>query len=602
MSRILIRSETDPYNVSESVLFLEAEFDLGRVEWLWSEYDKERKASRGSEITRDEILTCPKLGEYEVKIFQARDSKDPPLSYPFEGSKFFIRPCYKVYYNLLVSCFESGEIDYVTLVGTPGTGKSLLYLYVFHRYRYENPNVTIVAAAFSKRSKLMECWVYEPGKEGRDCCEIPIIDGAVYLYDGPPSDLPLHQKMVCFTCPKFEWIDLHEKNSRHTCLFFPAWTLNELMDANDVCELGLGDAVITDRYKFFGGSARFCLSTNHRLVDRCRKRLKGKINSIDSLEKLQSCLNGKSGTLGHQIFHLLPEVSETFPFVYLDGHPFACSKVVDSLICKRITEKKKATYYELLDLIRNLRDTSNDGVEMFERWTHFHLRRGGSFELRSLDSNGFGNIIQELPAGVYEKMKAGCESVDGVAVLSDRVLLFQATVAFTHPVNAHGISERLMSIHKFDDFVNGNLKVLLIFVVPPETKLFRKQQIKLDETYNDDSLLRSIKKMRHSWREELATHGITRVGQLREWLNRKDNDYKEKFCQYLADFDSRNYSAQYNDTISEIPQYCLTLTSFGEKDHADNLSEQFLSMQNEIKRLKETNEILQRQLDAQMGA
>jgi hypothetical protein len=38
-------------------------------------------------------------------------TKEPPLSYSFEGSQFYIRPCYKVYYDLIIACLESGKIE-----------------------------------------------------------------------------------------------------------------------------------------------------------------------------------------------------------------------------------------------------------------------------------------------------------------------------------------------------------------------------------------------------------------------------------------------------------------------------------------------------------
>jgi hypothetical protein len=592
-----------PDSAPESILFVDTEFALERVEWLLSEFRNARSAKDvASGVVIDEMLPETKVVDYGLEIFQARDPKDPPLSYSFEGSKFYIRACYKVYYDLIIACLESGRIDYVTLVGTPGTGKSLLYLYVFRRYRLDNPNVTIVVATFDKGSKMIECWKYKPGKDPKRCSEIPATKNAVHFYDGPPSRLPRYRKMVCFSCPNYNWIDLHRKEVRHECLWFPPWTLEELVDANDVCELGLGEETITDRYNFFGGSARYCLSTDDRFVERGRGRLQEKTLSIDSRDKLQLCLRDSGNdTLSHQIFHLMPEISDIFPFVFLKAKSFACSKAVDDLICTRIREKQKAQHHELVEMIRDIPEASSFRGILFERSTHLHLGRGGGFELRSLDSSR--NFIQEIPAGRYSKMKTGCESIDGVVVLDDRVLLFQATVASTHSVNAHGICEVLKSIGKLDDFVNGNTEVLLVFVVPPDTTNFRKQQIRVGKSLNDDSSIPSIKRMRHAWCIELEKQEITCVGQLRGWLARPHDDDREKFAPYLADFDSRNFNSKYNEQIRGIAQYALTMLVKPDQPSPDK--EDFISLVNENKRLMEENASLKSQIDAaaaQLGA
>ena len=208
-----------PDSAPESILFVDTEFALERVEWLLSEFRNARSAKDvASGVVIDEMLPETKVVDYGLEIFQARDPKDPPLSYSFEGSKFYIRACYKVYYDLIIACLESGRIDYVTLVGTPGTGKSLLYLYVFRRYRLDNPNATIVVATFDKGSKMIECWKYKSGKDPKRCSEIPATKNAVHFYDGQPSMLPRYRKMVCFSCPNYNWIDLHRKEVRHECL------------------------------------------------------------------------------------------------------------------------------------------------------------------------------------------------------------------------------------------------------------------------------------------------------------------------------------------------------------------------------------------------
>jgi hypothetical protein len=377
--------------------------------------------------------------------------------------------------------------------------------------------------------------------------------------------------------------------------------LDELLDANDVCEIGLEEETITSRFNYFGGSARYCLSTVDRFVERGRKRLRGKIISFDSQDKLQACFRGGNDTLAHQIFHLLPEISDNFPFVFSVAKSFACSQVVDDLICTRLKDKLHAQHNDLVEMIQGIPEASSFRGILFERSAHYHLGRGGVFELRSLDSSQ--NCIQDIPAGRYLKLKNGCESIDGIAVLENKVLLFQATVASTHPVNAHGICEVLKSVGKFDDFVDGNTEVLLVFVIPPETTNFRKQQIKFEHVPDEDSPIQSIKRLRYTWCQELKRQDIKSIRQLRAWLDRCQADDRTKFAPYLADFDSRNSNLKYSEEIRGIAQYVLTGLVEPDQNSVDR--ENIVSLVNENKRLTEENAWLKSQIDAaaaQMGA
>ena len=144
--------------------------------------------------------------------------------------------------------------------------------------------------------------------------------------------------------------------------------------------------------------------------------------------------------------------------------------------------------------------------------------------------------------------------------------------------------------------MNGNTEVLLVFVVPPDTTNFRKQQIRVGKSLNDDSPIPSIKRMRHAWCIELEKQEITCVGQLRGWLARPHDDEREKFAPYLADFDSRNFNSKYNEQIRGIAQYALTMLVKPDQPSPDK--EDFISLVNENKRLMEENASLKSQIDA----
>jgi hypothetical protein len=589
-------------SIPDSILYFEAKFDLGRLERLLIEFEGTKVPSEGS---GDEPMEY--TAEYPIKIFQLRDSEDPPLSLGFDGPQFYIRECYPVYYDLIFACLNSGEYEFLSVVGTPGAGKSLFYLYVVRRYQTEHPEDTVVAAAFDKDCVLIECWVYEPGRDRVSRNKIPHIDGAVYFYDGAPKQPPLHQKMVCFTYLNYDWIDCYYDHSNHTCLWLPPWGLRELLDANQVCGFGLSEETITNRFNFFGGSALFCLSTHEYFVDDARDALISQIYSIDSFDKLSDCLGDgrQRDPQSYYIFHSVPRISDEFPFVDHFRNTFACSKEMDALICDRLVGTNKGRYHKLIDVIRYLPEASEVKKNLFERFAHESMEKGGLFEFRSLVPGSHSRRF-EIPPGLYTRVKAeGSDSITGVAILDDTVLLFQSTVTKQHPVSAHAICEKLTSAGKLDDFINGNVKeVFLIFLIPPESNEFRKQRITVDDVYNDEGDVRHVKQIRSSLYKELVEQGIRSVGKLREFLQYHKSDYSEIRTQYLADFDRRNVNAQYNDQIQEIAQYSYTLAGFGKREDSNNdlIEERFTKFLNQKMAVLEKHAFLLSQLDAFMSA
>ena len=184
-----------------------------------------------------------------------------PMPYEFLESTFYVRDCYPKYYDLVKDLLANPRTDYISLTGTPGIGKSIFYVYFFQRYRKANPNVTIVTASFSKNRKLKKCLVFAPdAREGVKYKDIPDIENSLHLYDGPPEIKPARNKMGCFTSPNYEWLDEMLKVPNHISLYLPKWTLEELWEAKELLELELHYDTIEERYLFFGGSARYCLT------------------------------------------------------------------------------------------------------------------------------------------------------------------------------------------------------------------------------------------------------------------------------------------------------------------------------------------------------
>ena len=94
-----------------------------------------------------------------------------PMAFEYENPLYFVRECYPLYYDQIRELLDFRRMKYISVTGTPGTGKSIFYLYVFNRFRKEYPDKTIVTASFTKGRDLKECVVFYPGEEGKTLSE-----------------------------------------------------------------------------------------------------------------------------------------------------------------------------------------------------------------------------------------------------------------------------------------------------------------------------------------------------------------------------------------------------------------------------------------------
>ena len=178
-----------------------------------------------------------------------------PQSYSYSSSKFYVRSCYEKYYELITELLDRPypeKINYISVTGTPGIGKSVFYFYFINRYLSENPGKSVITAAFTKDRVPKDCKLFRSNGEVHSCIDptkktfIPNkangalpngVDCDIYLYDGPPNAEPVGVKMVAFTSPNFGWLSSIEKESTHVTLYMPKWDLSELHYVNEALQL-----------------------------------------------------------------------------------------------------------------------------------------------------------------------------------------------------------------------------------------------------------------------------------------------------------------------------------------------------------------------------
>lgn len=176
---------------------------------------------------------------------------------------FLLRNCFVDYFNFILANLQ--EYMHVSLTGSSGVGISVFYIYFVARFRAENPNARVVLASFTEARTPLICRIFNgPDGDAEYFREMPAIEDAFYFFDGAPHETPLNAKMVCFTGPNAEWLDVIEKREDHLMMFFPIWTLAELQAAERLNGSSGCSTEVPEKYEKCGGLPRYCCSFSRR--------------------------------------------------------------------------------------------------------------------------------------------------------------------------------------------------------------------------------------------------------------------------------------------------------------------------------------------------
>ena len=285
----------------------------------------------------------------KVKVW-LNSSREPVLqmSEPYDKPYMYVRDCYSEYYAYVKKVLASSyKRKYVSITGTPGTGKSMFYNWFFDKYRSENRDQIIVCASFSDQRHLKRCFSFEFGKDPVRHKEIPEIMGAMYLYDGPPVDAPEEERMVAFCSPNDDWFDLVRKRDEHVTLYMPVWEFDELVDADKCLGLGIGTPELTERFIFFGGLPRYCLKDadyTRNAKFEFRELLSDASKSVQSLDENSNWL-----------FHYAPVYIDTIAADFPPTLP----------IHKKLIPCSKYIFRELITLLSN-REDGHKSIEFLQ--------------------------------------------------------------------------------------------------------------------------------------------------------------------------------------------------------------------------------------------
>jgi hypothetical protein len=111
------------------------------------------------------------------------------------------------------------------------------------------PEATIVTASFTINNKFNQGRIFGPHDYvGKVLLSIRGLNADIFLYDGPPKMAPGRgNKLVSFTCPNYDWFKVMRKTPYHARMHLPFWSLEELLKARGVLQIGLDDETIKER-------------------------------------------------------------------------------------------------------------------------------------------------------------------------------------------------------------------------------------------------------------------------------------------------------------------------------------------------------------------
>ena len=386
-----------------------------------------------------------------------------PHTYPLVRPDFFIRPCYLELYDIIVSQLKKGYK--VTVSGTPGIGKSVFYIYFFHRYRAANPDEIIVTASFRKSQGSMQCCLFDKAdSSGKKLKRIPDIEGALYLFDGPPTNFFSDSRMVCFTTPHEPWFAELEKMEDHNEIYMSVWSWDEILRANRLLGLAIPETELGRRYDFFGGVARFCLCVNDAKIGKAEESIRRRIQSIRSLEILTDLLHEipKYVRLSQRVFHMmyrtLDDGTEDMTRTELR---FASTEIM-KLIHENIALSTESWEKELIQILKRLPHTASLIGHMFENKCNERLNMGGTYALKGLSCGRSRKLkLKEMKYLPMERFNY--PSIDGYYREGQSLFLFQMTICNSHPIKFVGIRKLFEELGiTMDSFDSWDIKLVFM--------------------------------------------------------------------------------------------------------------------------------------------
>ena len=531
-----------------------------------------RIANEGIEVDFTNIIAehsdqFPKIAKFKLQKCGSRISRPVlPMSEPYHEKLMYVRKCYPEYYKYITDILTksfSPVIQYISVTGTPGTGKSMFYNWFFDKYRAENPNKVIVCVSFQWQHRLGRCYVFEPNKAFLKYDEIPEIKNAMYLYDNSPLKLPKYGQMVAFVCPNDDWFNMIYAHESHRKIYMPVWEFDELIDADQCIGIGIGPKELTARFNFFGGVPRFCLRSKPFSEDSKRYLLTGLRRLVWNYDA-----NSDASDLFHEIFHQVPS--------------FSIMELNDSEVSipsqHSLAVSSKAVIYNLSRFVWN---AGNDRRVKFIKFMQFGARvsylMGFFFEAYCYDffsgshrgerqeaklcidvdevlvlSSHSAQTVSWNSSGYTACPSMACEAVDAYEYSRKGkcLNLFFATMEKDHVINVNRIVEHIHLMEDIlgifnlaEDILMKKFKLQFVFLIPEGSGEFIRQTVTAYTGLSDDA--KAMEREQLAYAKFVNDNPDPFIPELLNICKAKVETFKRQSAQ----------SAKWDLVLKEIPQY-----------------------------------------------
>jgi hypothetical protein len=326
-----------------------------------------------------------------------------------------------------------------------------------------------------------------------------------------------------------------EKNSAHRLVFMPVWDIGELQSALEALELKIEDDVLEERFAFFGGSARYCLSTDLRFVLKGRDKVNKALGKIEGFEMVKDCFDGNLdlNKIVHRLMYYRPDDPER-DFASL----FPASVEISIMLKNRLDKKLSNERAKLMHWLDGAGKASVFSGWLFENFVHEVLLDGGRFEIRSLEDFSVHTLPIDPTIDQYERFKpnftleevfknvyripepSSQPSIDSYILTGANLILFQITRNPNHPISSAGLVVLFKRLNLLNGVRAKPVFAMIIFVVPKGLgSNFPKQSIVNLDVFSMDDI---------KDRECCIIHGIKQA------KKRKLDDIGIRNCQELT--------------------------------------------------------------------
>jgi hypothetical protein len=351
------------------------------------------------------------------------------------------------------------------ILGNPGIGKT--YFGYFLLLQLARSGATVVYENALEGS----LYLFSPDgvKEGTRQAFLPYLrsSSTFYIVDGMEPLRAAAAKTILLTSLRK---DIWHQFSKGPCTlrYMPVWSREEMFACRSMLYPTLSEDLVQDLYLKWGGIARYVLKFATDEEQQARLNEAMDVSNIDAVLQSFGGSGEKADASSRLIHRSVKDGFHSGPYL------FASAYVVDQ-IYSRVYAKDRQHLIRFLSATQGIGDTGQLRGILFEKHAHTVLAKGGSFEIRDLQTGQESTLLlpADIPTFMYSSNNTEFQAAQNcyfrpVSKIFESVdsfikpnLLFQMTGAKDHPCKQTGLRDVLTIL--------GNpQEPKLYFVVPPD--------------------------------------------------------------------------------------------------------------------------------------